>query len=192
MCFLNFPLLLFSFLPEEILIPIGKKFSLLLFWIENSIYVIGFAAVEFLMIPLVYFKMIIIIPWVTLGLFTSIFYTAFWVIGGVFIVICMTFRDIYNFMLLLSMHEGSRQNDADDDKEDEDKLRQKERVMNEVRTEVIKLYFEIKKQRLGLIASHEEEEEEKKRDYEKINVIEMIENDAYLYESDQEEEEQTV
>ena len=64
--------------------------------------------------------------------------------------------------------------------------------MNEVRTEVIKLYFEIKKQRLGLIASHEEEEEEKKRDYEKINVIEMIENDAYLYESDQEEEEQTV
>lgn len=145
-----------------------------------------------MLMPLVYFKMIIIIPWATLGLFTSIFYTAFWILGGMLIVIFMAFRDIYNFLLLLSMHEGSRQNDADDDKEDEDKLKQKERVMNEVRTEVIKLYFDIKKMRLGLIYSHEEEEEEKKRDYEKINVIEMIENDAYLYESDQEEEEQTV
>ena len=147
MAFLNLPILVFSFLPEELLIPIGKKFSLLLFWIENTVYVVGFMAIEVIMIPFVYFKMILIIPWATLGLFTSIFYTAFWIVGGIFIVIFMTLRDIWNFLRLLSMHDGCRNSDADDDKEDEDKKKQKERVMNEVRTEVIKLYFEIKKQR---------------------------------------------
>jgi len=177
MAFLNFPILLVSFLPEAALVQISYKFSILLFWLENIIYVTCFFAFEIVLIPFVYIKMLVVIPWATMGLFTSIFYECFWFIGGIVILIFMAFRDLYHFLLILSMHNGCRENQAVGDEEDNGKDEVKRRVFNEVRTEVIKLYFQIKKDRQGLVFTQEEEEAEKKRDFENTPILAMLEED---------------
>ena len=138
MAFLNAPIALLSWLPEKALLPIGEKFSLFVFWIENLVYVTLFMIYELLLIPLVYLKLIPLIPWATLGLFTSIFYAVFWFLGGLFISLFLAMRDVAYFLLILSMHNGCRENEPDDDEEDENADDTRERVMNEVRTEVIK------------------------------------------------------
>jgi len=110
MAFLNFPILLFCFLPEAALIQISKKFSILIFWMENIFYLLIFLVFEVVLIPFVYLKMLVVIPWATLGLFTSIFYEIFWFIGGIVLLIFMALRDVYHFMWILSMHDGCLEN----------------------------------------------------------------------------------
>lgn len=63
--------------------------------------------------------------------------------------------------------------------------------MKQVRQEVIKMYFEIKKEKLDKTNSTQnEEDEEKNRDYEKIDVLKLIEDDKKLFDSEEEEEEE--
>jgi hypothetical protein len=144
------------------------------------------------LIPLVYIKLIPVIPWATLGLFTSIFYAVFWFLGGLFISLFLAMRDVAYFLLILSMHNGCRENEPDEDEIDENADDTRERVMNEVRTEVIKYYYEIKKAIAGGIQTQEEAEEEKKTDYEKINVIEMLDEDLKNFEENSDDEDPTV
>jgi hypothetical protein len=191
MCFLNLPILLLSLLPlpEPAFLAINHYFSLALFWLENVVYVVLFAAFEVLLIPFVYIKMLFVIPWATLGLFTSIFYTAFWFASGLAILIWIALNDLGNFLRILAMHDGCRVDTNDDDSADNGEEDIRIRIMNSVRIEVIKLYEEIKKDKLGLEFSHEQEEKEKNRNYEEENVIELLENDAHLFESDNEADE---
>jgi len=63
--------------------------------------------------------------------------------------------------------------------------------MVQVRREVIKMYFEIKKEKLDKTNNTQiEEDEEKNRDYEKIDVLKLIEDDKKLFDSEEEEEEE--
>ncbi len=101
---------MFCFLPEDAMIQISRKFSILLFWLENIAYIAVVLDFEIALIPFVYIKMLVVIPWATMGLFTSIFYEAFWFVGGIVILIFMALRDAYHFMLILSMHNGCREN----------------------------------------------------------------------------------
>ena len=92
---------MFSFIPfltEEVLGQLSTKYAVFLFWIENLFFVAAFAVFEIVLIPFVYIKMLVVIPWATTGLFTSMFYTLAWFMGGIFILIFMAFRDIGFFL----------------------------------------------------------------------------------------------
>jgi hypothetical protein len=61
-------------------------------------------------------------------------------------------------------------------------------VFNEVRTEVIKLYWHTKKVKLDITYTAEQEEMFKKKNYEEEKILEMLAEDEHLYYSDPEEE----
>ena len=85
-----------------------------MFWFENIFYVLRLAIFELLLVPFVYIKMLFIIPWSTIGLFTSIGYAAIWLVIGIFLTIFIALRDVVNFLLLLSKLEGNLKKKKDD------------------------------------------------------------------------------
>ena len=109
MTFFNIPLLLFSFLPEQILLTVSGKFSIFMYWVENIFYVLGFAGIEIIFVPFVYLKMFVIIPWSVPGNRTKILYTIIWLFAGTLITIFIALRDVWNFLFVLSKHNGFRE-----------------------------------------------------------------------------------
>jgi hypothetical protein len=173
MAFLNIPIFLLSLLPlpPQVFLTVNEYFSLALFWLENIVYIALFAALEIVLIPFVYIKLLFVIPWATMGLFTSIFYTGFWFVSGIAILIGMAVRDIFYFIRILANHQGFLGDDDDEEEGEDSNIHHQIDIMNNVRIVAFKMYEKIKKEKLGMEFDHEAELKEKNRNYEEENII---------------------
>ena len=106
-CTLNFPLVLFVCIPR---MPVKARevvsnyFALLMFWLENVVWLILFMAYEVAQLPLVYLKNLLVVAWATQGLFLTIWHTVAWLFSGPVLLIFFVFRDIYYMFKILTMH----------------------------------------------------------------------------------------
>ena len=67
-CILNFPLVLFVFIPgipKKARKVVGHYFALFMFWLENIIWLLLFMAYEVALCPIVYVKNLFIVAWAT-------------------------------------------------------------------------------------------------------------------------------
>ena len=121
-CLLNLPLLLFSLVPApeghkylKFLEKMSDLFSKMMFWLENIVWILGFLAYELLLVPFVYLSNFYNIVWATNGPFLPIFYTMFWLIGGIPFSLFIVLRDVWLFIILLSVLEGCRRRTGKED-----------------------------------------------------------------------------
>lgn len=111
-CALNFPLVLFVCipgLPGKYKETVGSYFALLMFWLENVVWLLLFMAYEIAQLPLVYLKNLFVVAWATQGLFLTIWHTAAWLFSGPVLLVFFALRDIYYMFKILRMHQGCRE-----------------------------------------------------------------------------------
>ena len=160
-CLLNLPLLLMSLVPAtdggkylKFLEKMNDLFSKMMFWLENIVWILGFLAYELLLVPFVYLSNFYNIIWATNGPFLPIFYTMFWLIGGIPFSLFIVLRDVWLFITLLSVLEGCRRRTGKEDtaklnpspeKVAEDLQREID-IYEEVRGTVIDMYYDALKQ----------------------------------------------
>lgn len=174
-CFLTAPLTLLAFIvPQKYMPKVSLFFSYSIHWIENAIFLVVFAVFELALTPFVYLKNIIIIAWASMGLFTTLFYVAGWIVAGPFFCIFMAFRDVVNLSRIYAMHQGCRAafgikdelavEEIDDSKELE--------AYNGARHTVLEQYFEIRKAYYkSKDPNYEEKEEDKVTDFDNLEIL---------------------
>jgi len=186
LCLLNFPLVLISLIPKRFMVTPTIYFSWFMYWLENIVYLIFFILYEIVLIPLVYVKNIFVIMWASLGFFTTVFNTCFWIFTGLFYCVVMAVRDVYYFLKIMTMMDGCRSagNWVDELAKEPIEKELEIRVFNEARETVIEQYMEIKKQLRGGIQDDAGREEEKKIDFKELDILDMLEKDKNLFEDD--------
>ena len=180
-CFLTAPLTLFAFLvPPKYMPKVSLISSYIIHWIENVIFLAVFAVFELALIPFVYLKNIMIIAWASMGLFTTLFYVAGWIIAGPFFCLFIAARDVVNLARIYAMQNGCKaafgikdelaEEDIDDGKELE--------AYNGARNTVLEQYFEIRKAYYkSKDPNYEVREEDKVTDFDNLDVLQMIQED---------------
>lgn len=143
---LTAPMVICLFLPANLLEKVFEGFSHFMYWLENLIFVCMFFCFEILLVPAVYFKNFIVIIWASNGLFTTIFYSLFWILGGIPLSLYIAVRDVWYFLEILAMPMGCRQSRGltDELQTEEPDFEMLARVYNEARETVIEKYEEIK------------------------------------------------
>lgn len=94
--------------PPKFMPYVCKYFSLMMYWLENVIFILMFVVVELLLVIPVYIKNLLQIAWASIGLFTTALNVAIWVFGGIPLTIFIALRDVFNLVNILRMHEGCR------------------------------------------------------------------------------------
>ena len=94
--------------PDRWLINAGHYFQLLMFWLENIVWLSLFMVYEALLSPFVYFKTLIVVAWATQGLFMTIWNTFAWMVAGPIYIVFFILRDTQYLFRIFLMHKGCR------------------------------------------------------------------------------------
>lgn len=108
---LNFPLVLLSIIPrmpDFILINASYGFNIMMFWLENIVWLILFLTYETMLTPIVYFKNIFVVAINSFGVGRKIANTLAWMFGGPFYIIFFIFRDMYYLLRIFADLPGCR------------------------------------------------------------------------------------
>ena len=93
---------------RKALTKISTTFSYVLYWAENSIFVIAFFMFEFAVCPFAYFKVWINIIRNSKDIFNLICYCVLWLLFGLPTTIFLVMRDVFNLIMLLTYYKGCR------------------------------------------------------------------------------------
>jgi len=175
---------------KNIMFKISKSFQVLMYWVENMLFIAAFAIAESVLYPLVYLKTLfnIIMSCRLIGIRCLLVNLVKFIAYGHLQILMILFQDIWALFSILSMHNGCKEatdDNKDDDKEEELKikstLRKKLFCYNEIRQVVIKMYIDIKeeedKNNESDCSYHECSEHKVEPDYETLNILQMIEED---------------
>lgn len=150
-CALNFPLVLFVIIPgipDKAKQLCGEYFALLMFWLENIIWLLVFMAYEVALSPLVYLKNIFVVGWATQGLLQKVWHIVAWLFLGPILLIYFILRDMNYMFRILCEHQGCRIAAGLGDALPQTKIDVSEQVQrfNEARNIAILKYLEVKRQ----------------------------------------------
>ena len=82
----------------------GDCFAKLMFWVENFFYIIGFMVYEFVLVPLIYFRVLYNI--IRLSGFLMMLPLVFiWLITGPFVLLFGVFKDTFYFLMILCNYQ---------------------------------------------------------------------------------------
>ena len=95
-------------MPDKVLIKLGKYFHVIMFWLENIVWLALFLVYETMLTPFVYFKTLFVVAWATQGLFQTIWNTFAWAVGGLIYIVFFILRDVYYLFRILSFLRGCR------------------------------------------------------------------------------------
>jgi hypothetical protein len=87
---------------------ISKGFSYMMYWVENIFIVLAFFAFEVAIMPVAYIKVWINIIKNSMGVLNTIVNCLVWLLIGLFMMIFLLFRDLFNLIKILSFHYGCR------------------------------------------------------------------------------------
>lgn len=106
-----------------------------------------FSLFELCLIPFVYLRIMWNILNSSIGLFTTIFMVLIWFFCGPILALLISCRDVYFLFLILTMHQGCREDQGLEDELIEEKIdtESKLKLYNEVRETMIQMYFELRK-----------------------------------------------
>ena len=121
----------------------GEVFSKFIFWLENLVYLILMLVYEILLVPLIYFKVIINIIKVA-SFLNMIMLVLLWVLFGIFFLFFGVMKDMFYFMKTLCDYKD--EDDQYREKEEED-FRQDEIVIYNEIFEVMRTILDLFKQR---------------------------------------------
>ncbi len=89
---------------EKVMGYVSKFFSYLMFWIENTFFLLGFFAFEFILFPLAYLKIWFNLVKNSLGLIRTLINCLVWAVVGIPLMAFIAFRDFGYLMKILIMH----------------------------------------------------------------------------------------
>lgn len=95
----------------------AECFSKFMFWVENTVYIIGFLIYEFLMFPIVYFKIFLSLFFMA-GITKFIPFSLFWLFIGPFIIMGFIAKDMFFYIKILCDYQDEE--DQFKEKEEED------------------------------------------------------------------------
>lgn len=127
---------------------VAEKFSYAIFWVENIILIVGFMAFEICLIPFVYLITYFNIIFSCKSPLQLVTFLSKWAFGGIFLVFYIMLDDIRHLFKILVLYRGCKEaseNNLADEEENEVELddKQKIKVYNEIRDNVIEMYCEI-------------------------------------------------
>ena len=162
---------------------LGIKFSKLMFWIENTVFISIFIAFEIAIAIPTYLKIWFNILKSSVGVFGTIVNCLIWAVAGIPWSFFLVFRDTYYLIKILKFHDGCRSR-TEDIVELEIPMETKIRVYNETRLTVINVYKWLRNtiKQVSNGANDEEEansDDEDEQDFFKIEEGEVSED--YLY-----------
>ena len=89
------------------MIRMSRLFSMVMFWIENSIFIPFFVIFEIIMVPFAFVKTgLNIILFIDSGIFKRVFLLLIWLIFGLFFDIYLVYKDIRNLIHILKHPKG--------------------------------------------------------------------------------------
>jgi hypothetical protein len=97
-----------------LLAKISQSFSYFIFWAENLLFLAAFLAFELLLSPFIYIVIMINIMYSTRGMFTTMYNVLYWILFGVFYMLIILMKEVYNLFLILAIYEGCRRKLGDD------------------------------------------------------------------------------
>mmetsp|Transcript_13250 Transcript_13250/g.20715 ORF Transcript_13250/g.20715 Transcript_13250/m.20715 type:complete len:277 (+) Transcript_13250:3073-3903(+) len=155
---------------------VSEYFSICNFWIENIIFVSGFIGFELMVAPMIYVITFFNLIYSTSGLFETVYNIFYWGIFGIAYLLILLLRDVYYLLLILYHLDGCKaalpQSAKDIEEEGMPEDKQIE-VYNDLRVNVVKMYYEIKKQ---VKKTTEHADEEVKVD-DNFDVLRMLDED---------------
>ena len=119
---------------------ISKGFSYLMYWLENSVFILGFLLFEMGISPFAYLKVWFNLIKNSMGILNLITNCLVWLLIGIPTLIFLIFRDVYYLIKILCYHNGCRYGKADELQEDQVDPKVKLQVYNDTRATVISLY----------------------------------------------------
>lgn len=116
---------------------VGKKFSYVMYWLENIVFITIFILFELLISPLMYLKMFYNIWFIPQSMLTRIFVYIGWFFGGYIFIFFLILYDTKIFINILKNYQG-HQKSSDEDNE----LRGIDRgkIYNQLRSTMVNLY----------------------------------------------------
>lgn len=81
---------------RSIMAKISQGFSYFIFWAENFLFLTAFLAFELLLSPFIYIVIMINIVYSTRGMFTTMYNVLYWIIFGVFYMLVILMKEVYN------------------------------------------------------------------------------------------------
>lgn len=179
---LTVPLVILCFigLSDSVMIKIMDYYSLANYWFENIFFLLGFLAVEILLIIPVYFKNFLAVVFGSYGMVKKVKNLALWFIAGGFITFYIALKDTYFLFKLLSMAQGCK-HEKDEAEEDEGEAIDAEtqlKIFNEVRETAIEIYERQKKTMLNITRSEDDKlDVNEVIDFMTFNVSETLDDD---------------
>ncbi|CDW75745.1 UNKNOWN [Stylonychia lemnae] len=138
------------------MLKLSRLFSMVMFWIENCIFIPFFILFEIIMIPLAYLKTALsILLFIDSGVFRKIFVLAIWLTFGFFIDFYLVYKDIQNVIHILLHPKGFQQNIWQQFQDDTLPIETQIDLLNLARDSVISLFKTLKRHFKGDSPSRE-------------------------------------
>ena len=104
---LNFPITILTIIPkipDWVLISVSNGFGLFMFWLENIAWLSLFLTFEVVLTPIVYFKNLFVVAYVSQGALLKIWNTLAWLFAGPIYIVFFILRDLWYMFRILTMH----------------------------------------------------------------------------------------